>query len=248
MSERVAASRHASTVVVLVRSARPRAVQREAIRTTWASRARGAVVFVVANISCGIPEAARASFGAHCAWARGKRGVRLETSTVDALVRHESAQHEDMVFADHMDTHRSSNAWLKQAYTWALQHTAARWFVKTDDDVYVHVQRLSRWLGALDGAWSIVGDISPPGAISAAEGKTGETEEVRARWGSYAPWPRGSAGHAVTRDLATFVSRLPAAAASFHGEDVSLGLWLSQLDQPSKVRGGGLPSGTRSKQ
>ena len=226
----------ASTLVVLVRSARPRAVQREAIRATWASRARGVVVFVVANISCGVPEAARASFGAHCAWAQGKRGVHLETSTVDALVRHESAQHGDMVFADHVDTHRSSNAWLKQAYAWALEHTAAQWFVKTDDDVYVHVQRLSHWLVALDDRWSIVGEINPPGAIRAAEGKTSETEEVRARWGSYAPWPRGSAGHAVTRDLATFVSRLPAAAASFHGEDVSLGLWLSQLDQPSKVR------------
>ena len=176
--------------------------------------------------------------------ARGlrERGGRVETSTVDALVRHESAQHGDMVFADHVDTHRSSNAWLKQAYAWALEHTAAQWFVKTDDDVYVHVQRLSHWLVALDDRWSIVGEINPPGAIRAAEGKTSETEEVRARWGSYAPWPRGSAGHAVTRDLATFVSRLPAAAASFHGEDVSLGLWLSQLDQPSKVRSSELSS------
>ena len=231
-----AAARHWSTLLVLVRSGRPRAAQREAIRATWASQAPGAVVFVVANVSCGIPEAARASFGAHCAWALGKRGDTLDTAAVDALVRRESTQHEDLVFADHVDTHRSSNAWLKQAYSWALQHTSARWFVKTDDDVYLHVHKLSRWLGDLHSEWSIVGQMSPPGDISAAEGKTGETAEVRARWGSYAPWPRGSAGHVVTRDLANFVSSLPASAPSFHGEDVSLGLWLSQLDQPSKVR------------
>ena len=182
----MSASRHTSTVVVLVRSARPRAVQREAIRTTWASRASGAVVFVLANISCGVPEAARASFGAHCAWAPGQRGIAVETSNLDALVRLESERHDDMVFADHVDTHRSSNAWLKQAYAWALEHTAARWLVKTDDDVYVHVHKLSRWLGALNDTWSIVGEIRPPGAISAAEGKTGETAEVRARWGSVA--------------------------------------------------------------
>ena len=71
--------------------------------------------------------------------------------------------------------------------------------------MYVHVHKLSRWLGALNDTWSIVGEIRPPGAISAAEGKTGETAEVRARWGSYAPWPRGSSGHALTRDLARFV-------------------------------------------
>ena len=182
----MSASRHTSTVVVLVRSARPRAAQREAIRTTWASRASGAVVFVLANISCGVPEAERASFGAHCAWAPGQRGIAVDTSTLDALVRLESERHDDIVFADHVDTHRSSNAWLKQAYAWALEHTAARWFVKTDDDVYVHVHKLSRWLGALNDTWSIVGEIRPPGAISAAEAKTGETAEVRARWGSVA--------------------------------------------------------------
>ena len=222
----MSASRHTSTVVVLVRSARPRAVQREAIRTTWASRASGAVVFVLANISCGVPEAARASFGAHCAWAPGQRGIAVETSNLDALVRLESERHDDIVFADHVDTHRSSNAWLKQAYAWALEHTAARWLVKTDDDVYVHVPRLSRWLGALNDTWSIVGEIRPPGAISAAEAKTGETAEVRARWGSYAPWPRGSSGHALTRDLARFVARLPADAASFHGVRVRVRVWV----------------------
>ena len=115
LREHMSASRHTSTVVVLVRSARPRAAQREAIRTTWASRASGAVVFVLANISCGVPEAARASFGAHCAWAPGQRGIAVETSNLDALVRLESERHDDIVFADHVDTHRSSNAWLKQA-------------------------------------------------------------------------------------------------------------------------------------
>ena len=70
---------------------------------------------MLANISCGVPEAERASFGAHCAWAPGQRGTAVDTSTVDALVRLESERHDDIVFADHVDTHRSSNAWLKQA-------------------------------------------------------------------------------------------------------------------------------------
>ena len=63
-------------------------------------------------------------------------------------------QHADMVFAAHVDAHRSSNAWLKQAYAWALRHhTSARWFIKVDDDVYVHVQKLALWLGAINSSW-----------------------------------------------------------------------------------------------
>ena len=225
-----------SPLVILVRSARPRAAQRDAIRATWASQASGAVFFVLANISCAIPESARAQRGAHCLWARGKRGPSVDTTAIDALVGRESALHTDLVFAEHVDTHRSSNAWLKQAYAWALRNTNAQWFVKVDDDVYVHVQKLSRWLGALRGGWTIVGQMISSSTISSSEGKTSETTEVAARWGSYAPWPRGSAGHAVTRDIAEHVARLHPTAPSFHGEDVSMGLWLSLLDQPGKVR------------
>ena len=228
----------AAAIAILVRSARPKRQQRNGIRESWAKNASN-VFFVVANQTCTIPEADRAQY-----WkclpgrqytARKSAADERSAALLDVRVQAESQQHADMVFADHIDAHRSSNAWLKQAYAWALRRTNARWFVKVDDDVYVHVAKLARWMHGLEDSWTIVGLITPPGPIGTS-GKTSETPELAARYGTYPPWPKGSSGHVVTRDIARYVSKLPADAPSFHGEDVSMGLWMSALDEPRKVR------------
>lgn len=228
-----------AAIVVLVRSARSKRKQRDSIRESWAQNATSNVFFVVANQTCVIPEQQRAEY-----W-RCEPGKRYDTgqaaqhhrsaALLDARVADESSRHADMVPVDHVDAHRSSNAWLKQAYAWALQHTNAKWFVKTDDDVYVHVHKLARWIHGLPDAWTIVGQLGPPGPIK-THGKTSETLLVAARYRTYAPWPKGSSGYLVTRDIAEYVSRLGADAPSFHGEDVSIGLWLSALGEPGRVR------------
>ena len=228
-----------TSLVVLVRSARPKRAQRDGIRESWAQNASRNVFFVVANQTCVIPEQLRAEY-----W-RCEPGKRYDASQaamhrrtaalLDARVADESSRHADMVLVDHVDAHRSSNAWLKQAYAWALRHTDARWLVKTDDDVYVHVHALARWVRYLPDAWTLLGLLGPPGPI-ATRGKTSETAQVAARYRTYPPWPRGSSGYVVSRDIAEHVSRLGDDAPSFHGEDVSMGLWLSAVDDPGRVR------------
>ena len=61
----------------------------------------------------------------------------------DALLAREAAAHpDDLILVPVEDFYGGLSRKLKEAYRWATERTAARWFLKTDDDTYARVGAL----------------------------------------------------------------------------------------------------------
>jgi len=122
------------------------------------------------------------------------------------------------------DSYRGLVHKLKLAYERALLETEASWFLKVDDDTYVDVPLSTKILQDVKfGQNAIVANGFDSGVVM-REGKWAEhvfDEDT------YPLYPHG-AGHAVSRDLATYVSLHKNSLFEYQGEDVSMGIWISQ--------------------
>ena len=212
--------------LVLVLSARGNFEARTAIRETWASEARN-VVFLVGGTGCMIPMEYRQGFA--CSWGVNDSGLNgskvqlLEKNTVSEqlLLESEARQFGDVLLLPVIDTYRSLPRKLKLGYAWALEQTNASWFVKVDDDFYVHLERLERFLRKYKPKARILGRIGRNIGVD-HKGKWAEHDWPEKR---YPPFPFGSCGHAVSRDIAAEIVRKD--PHEYQGEDTSIGIWFS---------------------
>jgi len=122
------------------------------------------------------------------------------------------------------DSYRGLVRKLKLAYERALLETEASWFLKVDDDTYVDVPLSTKILQEVKfGQKAFVANSFHGGTVQ-REGKWAEHVFDENK---YPMFPHG-AGHAVSRDLATYVSLHKNSLFEYQGEDVSMGIWISQ--------------------
>ena len=174
-------------LVVLTLSARQSVALREGIRVSWAF-GHSNVFFFVGSHGCSIPPAYRQQYT-----------CQLQVST-DGLAVHvpEAAQHthnvslskedealalearlKDLILLPMIDSYRSLPLKLKLAYSWALAHTSAKWYLKIDDDSYVHVHRAEVFVASLvDEAFTIIAGDFVDGGPKARVMTTGKWAEV----------------------------------------------------------------------
>jgi Galactosyltransferase len=213
-------------VVVIVLSGRENFERRMTIRETWAM-AHDNVYFVVGDL-CPIPPSQR------------KDSRRCEADTnkelfdevfsayiseeIEAL-KEEEAEFHDIIFVNHPESYISLPYKLKEAYTWIVENTKARWVVKVDDDFFVRVNGLSRFIMTLDDTKpTVLGRIKPHNHVF----KTGKWAEFQYKPKFYPNFPIGSCGHAVSRSVAEYVAKHRKNLIDYQGEDTSLGIWLDE--------------------
>lgn len=138
----------------------------------------------------------------------------------------------DVVPLQVTDVYRHLPRKLKLSYDWALANTDARWMVKVDEDFFVDAASLVVGLASVRDRDTVLGCIRRKDAVH----RTGKWAENTFLPSTYPPFPLGSCGHAVSRDVAEYV--VSKNAHEYQGEDTSMGIWLEErketrfLDSP----------------
>ena len=153
----------------------------------------------------------------------------------------ETAVYGDVVQLPMVDTYETLAHKLKLAFKWALEHTDARWLLKSDDDSFVRVNVAMAALAPLQPNMTVVGFIRCETTVPRI-GKNADwyllPEQSQARTrrllpARYPPFANGASGYAISRDVAALVVRLD--GEEFGGEDTSLGIWLERHRQQTGV-------------
>jgi len=151
----------------------------------------------------------------------------------DQLTR-EQTENGDLIRVDEVDVYRRLPQKLSSAYAWALQHTGASWFVKTDDDSVVRVGTLQHYLTSSYNARTpvVVGHISKGWGVH----RGGKWAELTYAKPTYPNFPLGSHGHCVSRVVASYIAAHRATLFNYQGEDVSVGIWLDESPMRDQIQ------------
>ncbi|GMI34422.1 hypothetical protein TeGR_g9445 [Tetraparma gracilis] len=237
--------RTSSPVTVLVLSFYSDLAARQTIRETWASGHDN--VYFVVGVPCLIPTGQRDDY--FCVLAdEAVRPTPEEQADYDAdcavnslLVDEEQRVHHDLIrISDVTEAYRHLPHKLKAAYQWGILNTQSKFFVKADDDSFVRVAALSEYLVSTYQADTpmLIGAIKPHAIVDHTGARTfGRNKELpEYKPDVYPPWAVGSAGHAVSRPIAQYVSDNRYDLFEYQGEDTSLGIWLDESPLKGKVK------------
>jgi len=224
-----------SFLLIAVMTARENFQKRADIRNTWAKGHRN-VLFFVGSCDCEVPKQYRAE-----KWGcEKKKGViipdtdaqtkRVKLESVVAKLKNESDAHGDMIFLHMMESYRKLPQKLKLMYNWTLDNLSVKWILKVDDDMFVWVGKLDRYLRNTykNSEMTILGTIARDWRVH-RKGKWAETLYERPRYPKFAI---GQSGHLVTRDVARRIVEYN--GTDHQGEDVSIGIWIKEMEAQNK--------------
>lgn len=212
-------------MAVLVLTGRSNFAQRNAIRKTWKG-SRNNVFFIAGAHACPIPAAHVKKYSCvkdpekgepmEVILAKHEENIKVEQYKLDEEV----AKFRDLVLVDMVDSYRGLPKKLKLGYKWLIENTNAKWFMKVDDDFYLRVDAADRFLKKLTPTKMVVGKIARSWNVP----RKGKWAELDYKKNKYPPFPLGSCGHAVSRDVGEYIFRSD--QFEYQGEDVSVGIWL----------------------
>lgn len=204
--------------------------RRLAIRNSWKQDKQNVMFFVGAS-ACEIPHEARTD-----PWSciRRKKMDELQMSTYRKTLKNEqlrleqeSQTHGDMVILPMKDYYRALPKKLKLAYAWSINNTQSEWFLKIDDDSAVRIGALEAFLSQFDSMQMfVIGSIRRAAVVP----KSGKWAELNHNAKTYPPFANGAEGHVVSRNVAEHVLHYD--GFEYQGEDVSLGIWISEMKLP----------------
>jgi len=122
---------------------------------------------------------------------------------------------------------------VKLGYKWVVGNTRANFIVKADDDMFLRVGSLSKYIedndyfyNKEDLIYSGIFARNSSGNLKVfTKGKWKETLYKREYYPKFA---LGSAGHMVSRNIASYISENSENLIEYHGEDTSVGIWLHE--------------------
>lgn len=221
-------------VFIFVLSRREAFERREMIRNTWGKAHRN-FVFVVGDKPCKWPKDLVKP------WSCVRNNIpedpgavsryRIDQNNITKKLREEK----QVLMVAMEDHYRALPRKLKECYKWGIKHTAAQWFLKTDDDSFVRVDTLGRKLAKLfpyGSAYTVIGDIREGHKVD----RFGKWTETTYKSEKYPPFPIGSSGHIVSRDVASYVAENSPTLFEYQGEDVSMGIWLNESPYKKQIK------------
>lgn len=205
-----------SPLIVLVLSAREHRSIRDTIRNTWA-KGHSNVFFVV---------------GKPCMYREVETWTCRPKPNAQKITADDIEDASDLIIVDVIDVYRNLASKLHAAYSWVVEHTDAKYILKTDDDTFVRVDRLDKWLQSRS---------TRPYEIIAAEfakysqvHRQGKWAELSFKRNIYPPYPHG-AGHVVNRAVLEYMHEHNKTWKSYQGEDTSMGIWIENIRKDIKV-------------
>jgi hypothetical protein len=236
-------------VTVVVMSHRSNFDRRKAIRDTWAKGHSANVRFFVGQ-GCPIPRDQRLWLKCEllCSVKHARRWSVLkslfpcqlqqnETHTKfmareEKMLKEEQEEYNDIIFTPNYESYRGIVPKVKEAYNWAVKNTKSDWILKADDDMYVRVELLSRFLSRFSAEKpTVVGKINDMSGVW----RDGKWAELDYKPDYYPKWAQGAAGHAVSRPVAEYISKNRETLHNYQGEDVSIGIWLDESPMKDNV-------------
>lgn len=121
---------------------------------------------------------------------------------------------------------------VKLAHKWGLENTAAKWFLKVDDDCYFNDRNILNGIMKYDpNDYIVIGSIAKGFSVHRS-GKWEERDYIKKK---YPPFPIGSSGHLSSRALVSgIVSRMDE-LYEYQGEDISMGIWINDFFPQTKI-------------
>ena len=187
-------------VTVMVLSRVENVATRDAIRESWIDATSYNRLFFIGQLCPG-----------------GSDGISCNVKSITSINTNKKAI--DTVTLGVTDVYHHLPRKLKLAYAWTLKFTDSRWIVKTDEDFFVNGPNLIKLLMKFPSKSQVVGCIMHNAQVH-REGKWKETAYTP---NVYPPFPLGSCGHAITKDVAEFIVNYD--GYEYQGEDTSLGIW-----------------------
>jgi hypothetical protein len=240
-----------SNLVVFVMSRNDAFERRQIIRRTWAKNCDN-VYFVVGSF-CKIPPEFRASDDGGnplCQVRRTTLDIQYASKTYDYLqttihpnqrqLHQEQATYQDILVMDAVDVYRHLPKKIKTAYTFVHHYlpSTVGWILKVDDDMFVRPRMFEKYIVLHERKKML--DPTRPTVLGTLEGgkpppQSGKWAEVVQfpYYAKYPTFPLGSAGHLVSRPVATYISTYQDTLFDYQGEDVSLGIWLAAGRDPA---------------
>ncbi len=216
------------TTIILVPSHQGSFVKRQAIRETWKSVAdRTVVLFVVAHSDC-------QQFNLDL----GIDSIASKAATCDQvdhnfLKLEQETNHDLLEIPMREDYHRISEKIL-QAYNWALKNVPnLKWIAKADDDMFVNVQNLEHYVKNYNSEIPVVIGEIIYNSFVAKEGKWADLDYPNTY---YPNWPKGSAGHVLSRATVEYIVQNSESLHRYQGEDTNIGIWLDEATRTGRLK------------
>lgn len=216
------------TTIILVPSHQGSFVKRQAIRETWkAVSDRTVVLFVVAHSDC-------QQFGLDL----GIDTIASNAATCDQVDHNflnleQERNHDLLEIPMREDYHRISEKIL-QAYNWALKNVPnLKWIAKADDDMFVNVQNLVHYVKNYNSEIPVVIGEIIYNSFVAKEGKWADLDYPNTH---YPNWPKGSAGHVLSRATVEYIVQNSESLHRYQGEDTNIGIWLDEATKTGRLK------------
>lgn len=224
-------------LTIIILSARENKEHRDIIRKTWKSGHTN-VYFIVGKNFCQYPPDSRHSYTCNF---NGK-AVSKESSASYYRKQNELTKQlqleKDVVLVDMVDVYRNLAKKLKLAYKWIYNNInpLPLYILKVDEDTFVRVASLERWLSKRDpkvsNSYNIVAADFVTGGVVSRTGKWSETNYKKSR---YPPFPSG-AGHIINAKLLKLIMNNIDDFVTYQGEDTSLGIFFDLMKASNKIK------------
>lgn len=159
-----------------------------------------------------------------------------ECNSEDMQIHNEVALYNDIIIANTTDVYRKLPDKVKFMLHWGVQNTKCNFFVKIDEDHFVNPMALSNFIFRQSPEeFSVTGLIARGWGVN----RDGKWQELAYKPGlknaNYPPFPLGSAGWIMSRNVAKYISKHRLQLVCFQGEDVSIGIWLDESSISHKI-------------
>ena len=224
-----------SKVVVLVPSHTASFIKRQAIRETWKAAAEKAnttatILFVIGHSDClGL----QTDLKSEESKLENPSVVNAANERTCEDIEHdflklEQDQYHDLLEIPIVEAYTLLPEKMVQAYHYVIsKFDRVEWIAKADDDMFVNVRNLERYLMKFNPKVPmVIGEIVHDSEI-AQEGKWADLEYIDASGNYvYPDWPRGSAGHVLSRSAVKYIVDNSEHLYRYQGEDTNIGIWM----------------------
>jgi hypothetical protein len=221
-----------TTIVILVPSHQGSFVKRQAIRETWKSVTKHntsttEVVFVVAQSDCeefdsDLDVNTRASTIANSS----PTCDEVDHNFLELELELEQERNQDLLEIPMKEEYNRLPEKMMQAYNWAVKNIPnLKWVAKADDDMFVDVRNLEKYVKKYNFEIPmVIGEIIYHSPVA----KSGKWAEYDYPENYYPYWPKGSAGHVLSRATLEYITENSESLHRYQGEDTSIGIWLHE--------------------
>lgn len=221
-----------TTTMILVPSYQGSFVKRQAIRETWMAKTNhnATILFVVAQSNC---KECDLDLDVNSTMSKSNNHSATCDEIDHEFLQLEQEQNQDLLEIPMKEGYNRLPEKMIQAYHWVVNNAPnLKWIAKADDDMFVDVQNLEIYVRKYNPEIPmVIGEIIYHSPV-AKEGKWADYDYPN----SYYPyWPKGSAGHILSRAAVKYLTENSESLHRYQGEDTNIGIWFDEARKSGRL-------------